>query len=600
MTLFGDNPHKKANKMHEKRMKQWAHTQINILISFLGISMLALASVQGYHGYLLFSWMYGVFLGGFEFSLKIYTLERVRVRQFPRGWGFVQGVKALPALIGIPIAGYINESASNPKAGFYFSVVTCFISAIVLFFVDSFYTITGSNQLGLTSQPYTYDNRGELCKTDTNLTFELLGGGIQGNVPDSASVDSAGALQLMMMRNGGNRLERQLSIFQVGSSSSGNGSMRRKHSDSLVMKSVSNSFVSPFENNNPNKIDTCSKVDQSLQCTCHPSESSGRKISLQSHNSEIVKETVLPVKKKISTGSTYVEKNGIYDELSDNESIINEHEDMNNMLQLSSDTGNESASNSAGQYLQETHDDIIQFSTPNLISISRGQHNAIDDEVEEGGDILIDEELLAEAAEEEPELLSCTLIDIPLDVFDNNNQCIATTDLPMQPKTSLSYSENNGDILGMINEEDEELVSPEHKFQYSQILNKQNSTSQLFNKNFSLSEPEINRIGREDEDENFNEIVPSQKEVATEQVCLSLKKSNGRESIKEEQDILNMNGENGIHSAAVDIDRELKPFQELSELNTSPATLNVSSTSNPANTNAFHAITTRAEVTSYV
>ena len=115
-----------------------------------------------------------------------------------------------------------------------------------------------------------------------------------------------------------------------------------------------------------------------------------------------------------------------------------------------------------------------------------------------------------------------------------------------------------------------------------------------------MSEPEINRIGREDEDENFNEIVPTQKEVTTEQVCLSLKKSNGRESIKEEQDILNMNGDNGIHSAAVDIDREFKPFQELNEVNTSPATLNVSSTSNPANTNAFHAITTRAEVTSYV
>ena len=286
--------------------------------------MLALASVQGYHGYLLFSWMYGVFLGGFEFSLKIYTLERVRVRQFPRGWGFVQGAKALPALVGIPIAGYINESTANPKAGFYFSVATCFVSAIVLFFVDSFYAITGSNQLGFSSQPYAYENRGELCKTDTNLTFELLGGGMQGNVPDSASVDSAGALQLMMMRNGGNRLERQLRFFQVGNSTA-NSSIRRKHSDSLVMKSVSNSFVSPFENNNPNKIETCSKVDETLQCTCHPNENNARKISSQSHNSEILMETTIPVKKKISTGSTYVEKNGIYDELSENDAIINDH-----------------------------------------------------------------------------------------------------------------------------------------------------------------------------------------------------------------------------------------------------------------------------------
>merc|ERR1719189_2232748 len=106
----------------------------------IGISMLALASVEGYHGYLLFSWMYGVFLGGFEFSLKIYTLERVRVRQFPRGWGFVQGAKAIPALLGIPIAGYISDAASNPKAGLYFSLAACFGSAILLFLVDSLKT----------------------------------------------------------------------------------------------------------------------------------------------------------------------------------------------------------------------------------------------------------------------------------------------------------------------------------------------------------------------------------------------------------------------------------------------------------------------------
>ena len=52
--------------------------------------MLALLSVEGYHGYLLFVWMYGFFLGGFELSLKVYTFERVRVRLFTRGWGFVQ------------------------------------------------------------------------------------------------------------------------------------------------------------------------------------------------------------------------------------------------------------------------------------------------------------------------------------------------------------------------------------------------------------------------------------------------------------------------------------------------------------------------------
>ena len=80
------------------------HQLITELTFFLpsGLSIIALVSVEGYHGYLLFVWIYGIFLGGYQFSLKVYTLEKVRVRQFPRGWGFVQGIKFLPILLGIP------------------------------------------------------------------------------------------------------------------------------------------------------------------------------------------------------------------------------------------------------------------------------------------------------------------------------------------------------------------------------------------------------------------------------------------------------------------------------------------------------------------
>ena len=42
----------------------------------LGISILALTSVQGYHGYLLFVWIYGTFLGGFQYVLKMYTFQK--------------------------------------------------------------------------------------------------------------------------------------------------------------------------------------------------------------------------------------------------------------------------------------------------------------------------------------------------------------------------------------------------------------------------------------------------------------------------------------------------------------------------------------------
>ena len=71
-----------------------------------GLSMLALTTVRGsYHGYVLFAWIYGIFCGGYHYSLKMYTYERVRARNFARTWGFVQCSQAIPIAIGVPISG---------------------------------------------------------------------------------------------------------------------------------------------------------------------------------------------------------------------------------------------------------------------------------------------------------------------------------------------------------------------------------------------------------------------------------------------------------------------------------------------------------------
>ncbi|KAG7155263.1 Monocarboxylate transporter 12-like 10 [Homarus americanus] len=40
-----------------------------------------------YHGYVLFAWLYGIFCGGFHYSLKMYTYEKVRARNFARTSG---------------------------------------------------------------------------------------------------------------------------------------------------------------------------------------------------------------------------------------------------------------------------------------------------------------------------------------------------------------------------------------------------------------------------------------------------------------------------------------------------------------------------------
>ncbi|XP_028041504.1 monocarboxylate transporter 4-like isoform X2 [Bombyx mandarina] len=99
----------------------------------IGISMLALSSVEGYHGYVLFAWMYGLCLGGYLYSLKMLTMERVRGRHFTKVWGYVQGAEAIPVIVGVPVTGYINQQA--PRAGFYFSTAATLAGAFLLFFV---------------------------------------------------------------------------------------------------------------------------------------------------------------------------------------------------------------------------------------------------------------------------------------------------------------------------------------------------------------------------------------------------------------------------------------------------------------------------------
>ncbi|KAJ8977598.1 hypothetical protein NQ317_018366 [Molorchus minor] len=62
----------------------------------------------------------GIFCGGYHYSLKMYTYERVRARNFARTWGFVQCSQAIPIVIGVPFSGYMNEKCGD-RAGYYFS-----------------------------------------------------------------------------------------------------------------------------------------------------------------------------------------------------------------------------------------------------------------------------------------------------------------------------------------------------------------------------------------------------------------------------------------------------------------------------------------------
>ena len=63
---------------------------------------------QGYYGYVTFVWVYGIFIGGYSYTLKMYVYQKVRARNFAKAWGYVQCSQALPNMFGIPLAGYIN------------------------------------------------------------------------------------------------------------------------------------------------------------------------------------------------------------------------------------------------------------------------------------------------------------------------------------------------------------------------------------------------------------------------------------------------------------------------------------------------------------
>ncbi|UYV61155.1 hypothetical protein LAZ67_1003610 [Cordylochernes scorpioides] len=99
-----------------------------------GLSLLALHAVRGFHGYVLFVCLFGACCGGFQYSLKVLLLQRVRPRHFERAWGFVQGSQFVPVLLGSPLTEYINANKS-PKDGFYFSAGCAFAGFVALFWM---------------------------------------------------------------------------------------------------------------------------------------------------------------------------------------------------------------------------------------------------------------------------------------------------------------------------------------------------------------------------------------------------------------------------------------------------------------------------------
>ena len=90
---------------------------------------------QGYYGYVTFVWVYGIFIGGYNYTLKMFVYQKVRARNFARTWGYVQASQALPNLLGIPVTGYINL-VTDGRAGYYLSALSVIIGGVTLCLID--------------------------------------------------------------------------------------------------------------------------------------------------------------------------------------------------------------------------------------------------------------------------------------------------------------------------------------------------------------------------------------------------------------------------------------------------------------------------------
>ncbi|XP_043207248.1 monocarboxylate transporter 12-like [Amphibalanus amphitrite] len=182
----------------------WISRQYLCQATLLGIaiSLMALAVIEGYHGYVLFAWLYGFLLGGYRYAIKVYTFERVRARNFSRAWSLVQAAGALSSLLAAPVTGYINRS--SPKAGYYFSSVMVLLSACV-FFMMNFYR-KRLKKMDTTLSYTTVDSQLSSGHGECHLSaeHESSGGGAgaahQGVCtcaipPEEGSAHSAGAFQ---------------------------------------------------------------------------------------------------------------------------------------------------------------------------------------------------------------------------------------------------------------------------------------------------------------------------------------------------------------------------------------------------------------------
>ncbi|ALC38869.1 CG10019, partial [Drosophila busckii] len=108
-----------------------------LFIAIVALAILFLSFVMGYKSICVLSWLYGIGLGGFQYSLKILALERVKLKHFSKAWGFIRGVQSVPLLISVPLSSFLNDySLKYGRAGYYICSAAAAIAGIIIFFIS--------------------------------------------------------------------------------------------------------------------------------------------------------------------------------------------------------------------------------------------------------------------------------------------------------------------------------------------------------------------------------------------------------------------------------------------------------------------------------
>ncbi|CAM1297663.1 Uncharacterised protein g1892 [Pycnogonum litorale] len=175
----------------------------------LGLSLIAFSTLQGYHGYVLCVFMYGIFFSGYTYCVKLHLYEKVRARNFSKAWAFLQGSIGIPSFLGIGINAHIMSSY-GAKCGLYFCSTCIFCSVILHFVLTSLQkknvngyacadgTVHFANENVNHYRPAVVDNKAQStdkqrCKcNDPNSGYKTN---------DSAAIDSAGCHKSFAVNN---------------------------------------------------------------------------------------------------------------------------------------------------------------------------------------------------------------------------------------------------------------------------------------------------------------------------------------------------------------------------------------------------------------